>query len=78
MVKLPTDEPFTTYAHADRVGGEGGHVLEMGVWECMCRWMVSHFHDLNNYNGDAFSGILNGVTWMGLHFLKMGLIIAKE
>ena len=36
-------------------GGGGGGALPSNRLMGMCRWMGSHFHDLSDYNGVAFS-----------------------
>ena len=37
------------------VSSPGGGVLPYKRLIGMCRWMGSHFHDWNDYNGVAFS-----------------------
>ena len=54
-------------SNGQRGGGGGGALPSNGLLE-MCRWMGSHFHDLTDYNGVAFSSIFNRVTRMGSHF----------
>ena len=46
----------------------GGKELPIEGLMGMCRWMGSHFHYWNHYNGVAFSSIFYKLTRIGSHF----------
>ena len=50
--------------------GVGGGVLPSYGLLVMCRWMGSHFHELTDYIGVAFSTIFYRVIRMGSHIFR--------